>query len=276
MKLKAIELIDSYKISHVHMYPERTEYVYSNFTARTNQHSNVLDKSQNQTVFVGIQATLKMLHNLWQESFFDRPKADVLQEYQRRVDGIVGPGTDISHMGRLHDLGYLPIEVRALPEGSIVPLKVPYFTVRNTIAGFGWLTNYLEDFFSAESWKMINNATLAYELRSIVTNYFANQSIPRDLIPFMCHDFSFRGMSGIYDGAKTSFAHLTSFAGSDTVSGVSFAEYYYGAAADKELVSASVPASEHSTQIAAIQIEIESEEFEELSKEFYERAVAGY
>lgn len=253
IQTKALELIDSYKISHVHMYPPKTDYVYSNFTARTNKHTNVLDKNQEFTVFVGLQITLHMLKHIWDETFFKQPKEEVINDYRRRVTGIVGPGVDVSHMERLHDLGYLPIEVHALPEGSIVPLKVPYFTVHNTVPGFGWLTNYLEDFFSAESWKMINNATMAYELRSIVEKYFDEQGLDKSLVKFMCHDFSFRGMSGIHDGVKTSIAHLTSFAGSDSVAGVTVVEDFYNADVEKELISASVPATEHSVMCAGLE-----------------------
>jgi len=250
MKLNPLHLIDSYKISHVHMYPEGTTRVYSNFTARSGEHSNLKNKKFGKTVFVGLQGTLKQLTEIWDEGFFKRDKALVVLEYKRRIEGIVGAGQSVEHIAKLHDLGYLPIEVRALPEGSIVPYKVPYFTIENTHPDFFWLTNYLEDFLSASSWKAINNATLAYELRQILTKYSIAQGIGTDLVPWQGHDFSFRGMSGVYDGAITSFAHLTSFSGSDTVSGLDFAEQYYNTSIDKHLVSGSVPASEHSVMCA--------------------------
>lgn len=186
MKLDAFHLIDSYKLAHVKMYPSgvredgtewKTEVVYSNFTARSGAHSNLLDKKFGKTVFVGLYGTLKLLNEIWMESFFSQPKDKVIAAYKRRFDGIVGGDNDVSHMAALHDLGYLPIEVRALKEGTVVPYKVPYFTVHNTHPDFYWLTNYLEDFFSAQSWKMINNATLAYELRKILESYYERQGL---------------------------------------------------------------------------------------------------
>lgn len=246
MLLNPLFLIDSYKISHKFMYPDGISEVYSNFTARSGTHSNLNDKNFGHTVFVGLQGTLKQLTEIWDEGFFKLPKDEVVTAYKRRIEGIVGPGQDVDHIAALHDLGYLPIEVRALKEGTLVPYKVPYFTIRNTHPYFYWLTNFLEDFLSASSWKAINNATLAYELRTILTEYSKNQGLSLDLVPWQGHDFSFRGMSGIYDGSTTAFAHLTSFSGSDSVAGIDYVEQYYNADISKQLISGSVPASEHS------------------------------
>lgn len=250
MKLNPLHLIDSYKISHVHMYPDNTTTVYSNFTARSGAHSNLLNKNFGKTVFIGLQGTLKQLTEIWNDGFFRLPKREVVAAYKRRIEGIVGPNQDVSHIEALHDLGYLPIEVRALAEGTLVPYQIPYFIIHNTHPDFAWITNYLEDFLSAQSWKMINNATLAYELRTILSEYSERQGLGVDFVPWQGHDFSFRGMSGVYDGATTSFAHLTSFSGSDAVSGVDYAEQYYNADIEKQLVSGSVPASEHSVMCA--------------------------
>lgn len=272
----APHLIDSYKYGHVDMYPPGTTRVYSNFTARSNRHRNTVNVSD-YTVFVGLQATLKALHAVWNETFFSRPKSEVIKKYKRRMNKILGTNVEsVTHIEKLHDLGYLPIEVRALPEGSKVHLKVPYFTVENTHPDFYWLTNYLEDFFSAQSWKMINNATLAHDCRLIIEHHFKQTGADMNMVKFFGHDFAFRGMSGIFDGASTAFAHLTSFVGSDAVSGVDFAEDVYGANVDEELVSASVPATEHSTQTATIRQIINSPDFKNLTSEFYDRTPGGY
>lgn len=271
----APHLIDSYKYGHVDMYPRGTEYVYSNFTARAAKNRNTF-LVKDYTVFVGLQATLSLLTKMWQDSFFSQPKDVVLKKYKRRMKNILGVDSDVDHIAKLHDLGYLPIEVKALPEGSKVPLRVPYFTIENTHSDFYWLTNYLEDFLSAQSWKMITNATLAHDCRLILQSYFDQTGTDNNLLKFYSHDFAFRGMAGVSDGAITAFAHLTSFAGSDSVSGVDFAEDVYGANSDQELVSASVPASEHSTQTASIKQIINSPEFASLKAEFHERTPGGF
>lgn len=271
----APHLIDSYKYGHVDMYPRNTEYVYSNFTARSAKNRNTF-LVKNYTVFVGLQSTLSLLTKMWQDSFFSQPKDVVLKKYKRRMKNILGVDSDVEHIAKLHDLGYLPIEVKALPEGSKVPLRVPYFTIENTHPDFYWLTNYLEDFLSAQSWKMITNATLAHDCRLILQSYFDQTGADNNLLKFYSHDFAFRGMAGVSDGAITAFAHLTSFASSDSVSGVDFAEDVYGANSDQELVSASVPASEHSTQTASIKQIINSPEFASLKAEFHERTPGGF
>lgn len=251
MDINPLHLIDSYKLNHVHMYPDNTEYVYSNFTARSAKHFNIQNQvSVHHTVFVGLQATLMELHKIWKENFFERDIEEVKFEYLRRVMGIAGEEMNISHIEKLHSLGYLPIQVMALEEGSIVPIGVPYFTIVNTHPEMGWITNYLEDVLSNGSWKMINNATTAYVMRKIIDHYAEQTGASKEMSKWLGHDFSFRGMSTWHDGIKNSFAHLTSFSGSDTVAGVDFAEYYYGADSDVELVSGSVPASEHSVACA--------------------------
>mgnify|MGYP001329844534 CR=1 FL=1 len=246
-EINPLHLIDSYKLNHVHMYPEGTDYVYSNFTARSPKHFNNANGTKiNFTVFVGLQSMLQELHELWDENFFKLSWEDVEHKYKRRIRGISGKEMDVSHAKRLHEVGFLPIQVMALKEGSLVPIGVPYFTVVTTMPGHGWLTNYLEDVFSNGNWKMINNATTAYIMRKIIDDYAEKTGAVKDMSKWLGHDFSFRGMSTWHDGIRNSFAHLTSFAGSDTVSGIDFAEYYYGADVDTQLVSGSVPASEHS------------------------------
>lgn len=246
-EINPLHLIDSYKLNHVHMYPEGTDYVYSNFTARSPKHFNNANGTKiNFTVFVGLQSMLQELHELWDENFFKLSWEDVEHKYKRRIRGISGKEMDVSHAKRLHEVGFLPIQVMALKEGSLVPIGVPYFTVVTTMPGHGWLTNYLEDVFSNGNWKMINNATTAYIMRKIIDDYAEKTGAVKDMSKWLGHDFSFRGMSTWHDGIRNSFAHLTSFAGSDTVAGIDFAEYYYGADVDTQLVSGSVPASEHS------------------------------
>jgi nicotinamide phosphoribosyltransferase len=156
----------------------------------------------------------------------------------------------IEHIAQLHDLGYLPLRIKALPEGSRVPLKVAMFTVINTDERFYWLTNYLETCMSAELWKSCASATIAYEYRRLLNHYTALTGSDPGFIAFQAHDFSFRGMSGIHDAAQSGVGHLTSFVGTDTVIAIDYAQTYYNATG---LIGVSVPATEHSVMCMGTQ-----------------------
>lgn len=245
MKLNPLNAIDFYKTGHKVQYPEGTEMVYSNFTPRSNR---LFNGNSNEIVFFGLQGFIEwFLIDLWEESFFNQPKDEVVAAYKRRLDTSLGPDSvDVSHIAELHDLGYLPLQIKALPEGSKVPMKVPVLTVKNTIPKFFWLVNYLESVMSAELWKSCTVATIAAEYKELFVRYAKETGSPVDFCSLQGHDFSSRGMSGYYDASQSGAGHLLSFVGTDTVSSIDYLENYYGANAEKELVGCSVPATEHS------------------------------
>ncbi len=241
--------LDSYKVGHIAQYPKGTELVYSNLTARSATHANMPSSFDNKVVFVGLQAfCLEFLIEEWNTGFFNRPKSVVVAEYKRRVDTFLGPDSvDVSHIAALHDLGYLPIAIKALPEGSRVDIKVPFLTVYNTLPAFFWLTNYIETVMSNELWKMCTTATIAFEYRRILNKYVELTGSDSLFADWQIHDFSMRGMSGYHDAAKSGLGHLFAAGyGSDTLPAVDYAEQYYGANPERELVAGSVPATEHS------------------------------
>lgn len=248
MKIFAPHAADFYKIGHLRQYIDGTELVYSNFTARSAKLASLLPGFDGKAVFLGLHGVMQwMLRDLWNESFFAQPKAQVLGRFQRRMDYALGPGAvDTKHMAYLHDLGYLPLQIKALPEGSRVNLRVPYFTVVNTDPRCYWLTNYIESQLSAESWKTITNATVAYEFRRLLDFYCAHTGGIEDFVRWQGHDFSMRGMSGIHDAAQSGLGHLACFTGTDTILSLDYAEDYYGADASTESLGGSVPATEHS------------------------------
>lgn len=236
-------LIDGYKADHRRQYPEGTEYVYSNFTPRQSRVPGV-----NHVVFFGLQYFVKeYLIDRWNTGFFQKPKEEVVKAYKRRMDNYLGPdAVPVEHIEALHDLGYLPIRIKAVEEGQVVPIGVPVFTIINTIPEFFWLTNYFETLMSNVLWKPITSATTAFTYRRAF-EYFANKTgYHKDFIKWQGHDFSFRGMSGNEDALLSGAGHLLSFTGSDTIPAIDFLEMYYNADSDKELVAGSVPATEHS------------------------------
>jgi nicotinamide phosphoribosyltransferase len=245
MRINPLTAIDFYKADHRRQYPDGTEYVYSNFTPRSSRHAPVLDDFEGKVVCFGIQGFIKdFLIDTWNENFFNRPKDVVVAEYKRRMDSSLGVGAvPVQHIAELHDLGYLPLRIKALPEGSRVPIRVAMLTVINTDPRFYWLTNYLETCMSAELWKSCATATIAYEYRRILNHYTEVTGSDPGFIPVQAHDFSFRGMSGIHDAAQSGVGHLTSFIGTDTVIAIDYAEQFYNATG---LIGVSVPATEHS------------------------------
>ncbi len=245
MKINPLMLIDFYKADHRRQYPEGTELVYSNFTPRKSR----LEGNQN-LVFFGLQYFVKeYLVKQWNEGFFNVPKEKVVADYKRRMDNALGKDSiPVEHIAALHDLGYLPLIVKGLPEGTIVGPKIPVVTVYNTQPQFFWLTNYLESLMSAILWKPSTSATTAFQYLKTFDAY-ARQTVGDTNIDFVYwqgHDFSFRGMSGIEDACISAAGHLLSFYGTDTVPAIDFHELYYQADSDKELVGGSVPATEHS------------------------------
>ena len=268
--------IDFYKAGHRLQYPAGTTEVYSNFTPRSIKHLNVeKDLYDGKIVFFGLQAFIKsFLQEAFDESFFKQPLDKVLKQYKRRMDTSLFTDFDVSHIKALHELGYLPIRIKALPEGVKVKPGVPVFTIVNTVPEFFWLTNYLESVLSAEIWKKMVNATVASHYRGIMEKYAIDTGSPLDFVFWQCHDFSMRGMSGWNDAAMSGMAHLTSFYGTDTVSAVDAAEYYYGADADKEIVGASVPATEHSVMMSGGMTD-ERETFKRLITELYPAGIVS-
>ena len=265
--------IDFYKADHRRQYPAGTEYVYSNFTPRSSRLANVLDGFDDRVVFLGLQAYIKrVLLKQWQQEFFDKPKNKVVQQYKRRMDTSLGDGAiPTDHIEALHDLGYLPIAIKALEEGSRVNIRVPMFTVINTLSEFYWLTNYIETSISAEIWKPCTTATIAYEYKRLLTDYAEKTGAPTDLIAIQAHDFSFRGMSGAEDAALSGLGHLSSFMGTDTVAAIDYAESYYNAT---EVVGVSVPATEHSVMCMGTK-ESEINTFKRLITELYPTGIVS-
>ena len=277
MKKNPLTAIDFYKADHRRQYPEGTTEVYANFTPRASHLANVLDEHfDNQVVFFGLQYFIKdFLQEAWVENFFNKPKEEVLKAYQRRMDTALGAGAiDIAHIGGLHDLGYLPIKIKAIPEGQRCPIGVPCMTIVNTKPEFFWLTNYLESVISAYLWKPITSATTAFEYKKLLKQYAEQTGTDEGFVQFQAHDFSFRGMSGLEDAALSGAGHLTSFCGTDTVAAIDFAEDYYGANADTEMVGGSVPATEHSVMCMGMQ-DGELGTFQRLINEIYPTGVVS-
>lgn len=241
--------IDFYKVDHRRQYPEGTTQIYSNFTPRYVKHCHsLLPDFDNQVVMFGLQSFVKdYLIEQWGCFFFDRPKNLVIDEYKDLIEAALGiENFDCSHLEALHDLGYLPIRIKAINEGFRVPIGVPVLSIVNTHPDFYWLTNYLETILSASLWKSITSATIAFEFKRLLTKYAKLTSSDQGFVDYQAHDFSFRGMSNWQDATVSGAAHLTSFKGTDCVSAIDLLNNHYDASATVSIVGTSVPATEHS------------------------------
>ncbi|WP_040704667.1 nicotinate phosphoribosyltransferase [Nocardia takedensis] len=241
-------LTDAYKLDHRRQYPPGTTRVYSNLTHRASRVDGV-----EHVVHFGLQAFLRDVLEDSFAAFFAADVDRVCAEYERRVTSILGPnhiGSD--HIRALHALGYLPLSIRSLPEGTLVPLRVPVLTVENTHPEFFWLTNYLETALSAAIWQPSTSATTAWRMRRLLTARAADTGADPAAVEFQAHDFSFRGMPGIEAAAASGAAHLLSFSGSDSLVAADWIDYFYPdePGARPEPLLASVAATEHSVMCA--------------------------
>lgn len=238
-------LNDFYKQSHANMYAPGTQTVYSTWTWRASRMENV-DK----VVAFGFQGFIKeYLINYFNDHFFNKRRSTVINEYADTLIKTLGPNgveANVKRAEELWELGYLPLQIYAVPEGSLIPIRTPMMAFWNTDPRFYWLTNYIETLLSAELWQPMTSATIAYGYKKSLIEWCKKTDGLSPMVEFQGHDFSFRGMCGWSAAAKSGAGHLLSFCGTDTIPAISYLQKYYGADLDKELVGTSIPASEHS------------------------------
>ena len=245
MNINPLLLTDGYKTSHNSMYPEGTTLVYSNFTPRSNRYA---PKGCDKVVSFGQQMAIMQLHEIFQKEFFSKPKDEVCGEIKKELSLYLNTDYDVTHFEKLHDLGYLPIHVKVIEEGTLVPIKVPVLTIYNTHPEFYWVTNYLETILSNLMWKPMTSATIAHEYRKVLTKWQEKTDKERSwFLDWQGHDFSMRGMDSIDATISSGLGHLTSFSGTDSLPAIHGARKYYG---ETEFIGGSVPATEHSVMCA--------------------------
>ena len=264
-------LTDGYKVDHRRQYPDKTTLVYSNWTPRKSRIKGI-----NEVVFFGLQYFIKRyIIKEFEENFFSMPKEIVCRKYSRRINNYLGENSvGIKHIEELHDLGYIPMVFKALPEGTSVSLRVPMFTMYNTLPQFFWLTNYFETLLSTTVWLPCNSATIAKQYKTVLTKYAMETSSIPEFVEWQGHDFSMRGMAGLEASVMSAAGHLLSFTGTDTIPAIDFLETYYNADSDKELIGGSVAATEHSVMCMGTDSG-EQETFKRLITEIYPNGIVS-
>lgn len=240
---------DFYKVSHRNQYPKDTENVYSIMTPRSNKYLNKVDR----VVSAGVSGFVtKYLIDFFQQTFFARAEEDVVQEYSEFIKRTLGVDDDGSHIRELHQLGYLPLRVKAIPEGQSVPIGVPILSIENTHHRFAWLTNYLETLISCSLWQPMTSASISRKYYQLGYKFAEITCGNKDHLQFQFHDFSMRGMSSLESAQLSGLGHLMYFNGTDTIPAITYVNEYYKGQFAKNFHPTSIPASEHSVMCALL------------------------
>jgi len=242
--IAALTDTDAYKLDHRSQYPVGTTGVLSNYTNRGTRIARI-----DHVVHFGLQAFLQnWAIDAW-VPFFAADEDEVAALYEEFTTSVLGPNTIGSdHIRALHREGHLPLVFSGLPEGTLVPLRVPSFTVENTKPEFFWLVNYIETVMSASIWQASTSATTAYYFRKLLDKWALKTTGSTAGVEWQGHDFSFRGMAGREAAAASGAGHLLSFTGSDNLNVINFVNENYPG--DNGLILGSVPATEHSVMCA--------------------------
>ena len=238
---------DGYKVGHKAMLAPGTTRLYGTWIPRSTKYAPGGIKK---IVSFGQQLVARWLHDEFTEHFFSQPRFAATQ-FGKDMSMYLGMEYDASHFEALHDLGYLPIKIKALPEGIETNPNVPHMTFINTVDGFAWLTLYLETIISSLAWKPATSATIALQYRRNLVKW-VTKTDPANawLIPFLAHDFSARGLSP-WDMLSSGLGHATSFRGSDSIIVIPGSRYFYDESYNEVAIN-SVNASEHSVSTTKI------------------------
>lgn len=236
-------LIDFYKSTHHEQYPKGLTKMVSYYTPRMSRLNDV-----DTITFFGLQGFIKeYLINGFNENFFSRPEDEVVAEYERILDYTLGKGSYESQKIRdLHRLGYLPLEISAVPEGVRTKVGVPQIEITNTHPDFVWLVNTIETMLSCTMWHTQISAEVGYRYRKIVDKWVA-RTCGVDVNPRkMLGDFSMRGQHSVESAIKSSAAWTLSFDNTATVPAIMWLEDNYNCDVTKDSVAYGAISTEHS------------------------------
>lgn len=221
---------DSYKLSHFLAYPSNVVGMFSYIEARTSGKDVIVP--------FGLQ--------MWMKKFLTVPittqHIDEAEEFAREH------GEPFNRYGwekivREYD-GFLPVTIRAVPEGTPVKSGNVIVTIVCTDPDLFWLSSYLETALQRAVWYPTTIASLDYAIKKEIAGYYRVTGADTSLLPFALHDFGARGVTCAEQAEIGGAAHLVNFMGSDTIEGVRAANFYYG----EKMAAFSVPATEHSVE----------------------------
>lgn len=251
-------LMDFYKAVHSDMLNSKMTKSMSYYTPRMSR----VDR-WNKVVMFGLQMFCKTwLIDYFNDYFFNMPKDEVVGEYKRVLDASLGAGIyDYHKIEKLHDLGYLPIEIIALPEGTVVPVHVPMFGITNTHPDFAWLPQALESLISAEMWYPQITATVGKTYREIVNKYYditCEDNVSRERA---LGAFDFRGDMCVDAALKAGAGWCMSFVNTATVPVIPYLEEMFNADCTKEEVAFGAVSTEHFVMCSNYAVDGDEETF---------------
>ena len=236
-------MIDFYKAVHSEQYPKDMSLIYSPYTPRMTR----LDDTDHVTYFGGQAFCKEYLIKAFNEHFFNRSEEEVVAEYNRVLTYTLGPGTyNPEKIRKLHRLGYLPIAMYAVPEGTRTKIGVPQSVFVNTNPDFAWLTNTLETAYSCFMWHIQISAEVGYRYRKIVQKYKDLTCDNNVRTARLLGDFSMRGQHSPESATKSSAGWLLSFLNTATVPAIMWMEDNYNCDITKEEVGFGAISTEHS------------------------------
>ena len=235
-------MADTYKNTNPDAMPEGLIKLTSYITPRKSMFKNI-DK----VVFFGLQGFIQeFLIDLVNETFFKRDKEEVLAEYKSYLDTQIGEQSyDLSRIAALHDLGYLPIKMKALPEGSLVNMGVPCIELTNTHPDFAWVVQWIECIAQSELFGTCNWATMAHEYRKLANDFYEKTTDGANPAMAMA-DFGFRGL-GVDNGIRASSSWLLSFDKTSTIPAMQYIDKMYNAECAKNHIGMGAVSLEHAT-----------------------------
>ncbi len=246
-KINPLYEADSYKVGHKSMLAEGATREYWTWIPRSTKYMpGGIDKIMS----AGQQIVVRYLHSSFKEFFFDQ-SIDVALKFGKDMCKHIGKPYDAQHFIDLHVLGYLPIKVKALPEGMFTGPNIPHITGINTIDGYAWLGLYLETLISKTAWQCPTAATIAHKFKTNAIEWVKKTDEANLwLADFMCHDFHSRG-GNPFTSIVVGLGHAMSNSGSDTLNVIPASRYYYDFD-ENEVPIFSVTASEHSVSCTKI------------------------
>lgn len=247
----ALLLSDTYKQCHDRMYPAGLTKLVSYWVPRKS-----MLETQNKMVFFGLQAFIKeYLIEYFNDNFFALTKDEVLELYTDSMDIQIGKENyDLDKIIKLHRLGYLPLQIRALPEGTLVPMGIPCIEITNTYDDFAWLVQWIECILQVELWKPCCHATIGYMYRQIADRWYEKtvENIPSSMA---CADFGMRGMSCMDEATRCSASWLISFDKTSTIPAINYIDKYYSADCKNNRLGIGAVSTEHSVMGANYSID---------------------
>lgn len=222
---------DVYKWGHLEQYKPGTNKIWSYLMARS-------DKKIPYTVFFGLQYYIKeyLSEPITQEM------ADEFFQYRKEILGMEASQDVKDKINALVKIGYLPVEIKAVPEGEVMPCRNILMSITNTIDGFHWCVGFIESLI-LKVWNTTTVASNSFRFRKLSEKFASETCDNNSHVPFSVHDFGYRSVSSEETAALSGGAHLLNFLGSDTITATKFLKKYYNGTAP---IGLSVPAGEHS------------------------------